>query len=182
MVIFIVLLFLRKRKESRLLYEKALLLAESQAMVRPMDLNEEPEELEIDEAGEEKNGQTEIHISDELSDKISLGIKTELDENQMYLKHDCNAAMISNQIGTNRTYLNQYCKQEYDATVSEVINNYRVKNILEQLNADTVKRKWTIDKIAAEHGFSSKRTFERAFKIRTGITPVFYIRQLESDV
>jgi AraC-like DNA-binding protein len=99
----------------------------------------------------------------------------------MFLNTQCNAAMLSNAIGTNRTYLNQYVKTQFGTTVSEYINDLRLYYVLELLKVDPAMRKFTIERMAGDSGFNSKRTFERAFRARTGITPAFYIRQLEAE-
>jgi AraC-like DNA-binding protein len=162
-----VLSYIRKRQQNKALFERALLLSEKNSSLS--------EDLEG-----KKSEHEDIELTAETSDKIRHGLFRHLVSEQMFLNNQCNAAMLSNAIGTNRTYLNQYVKEQFGTTVSEYINDLRLFYVLELLKVDSRMRKYTIDRIASNSGFNTKRTFERAFKARTGITPAFFIRELEA--
>lgn len=182
MLIIMVLLFLlvrRKQEENRTLYKRAVLLSERGFVNKPLEDSNGLEIVENDPIN--GNGESEEELSKLTKDKIRKGLYKQLVQAQLFLDPNCNVSLLSSAINTNRTYLSQYVKSQYGTTVSEHVNDLRIFYVLEQLKVDASRRKYTIDRIASESGFNSKRTFERAFKARTGITPAFYIRQLEMD-
>lgn len=169
----------RKRKQNQALFERAKRLSQRNQEMEGELLK--TEQMMQAKTKEKSNLAEEVELSPEISDKIRHGIFDHLVREQMFLNPQCNAAMLSNAIGTNRTYLNQYVKSQFGTTVSEYINDLRLFYVLELLKVDPAMRKFTIERMAGDSGFNSKRTFERAFRARTGITPAFYIRQLEAE-
>jgi len=52
---------------------------------------------------------------------------------------------------------------------------------LQRLKEDFKLRSYTIDAIAHEVGFNNVSTFVKAFKVKTGIYPSYYIKKLNKE-
>lgn len=120
----------------------------------------------------------------QVKDDRALGIikrLTVLEKTNFFIAQDCNLYNTAKQIDTNTTYLsktlNTYKKQSFN----QYLNELRIRYILIQLKENTRFRAYTLKAISAEVGYKSINTFTKAFKTHTGLTPSYYIKQLESE-
>ncbi|MEP0266365.1 AraC family transcriptional regulator [Dokdonia sp.] len=121
----------------------------------------------------------------QVKDDRALGIierLTVLEKTNFFIAQDCNLYNTAKQIDTNTTYLsktlNTYKKQSFN----QYLNELRIRYILIQLKENTRFRAYTLKAISAEVGYKSINTFTKAFKTHTGLTPSYYIKQLESKM
>ncbi len=70
---------------------------------------------------------------------------------------------------TNRTYLSKAIHEILNTTFNSLINKYRIESARKMLADEN--QKLSIEGIAFSVGFSSKSTFNSAFKQFTGLTP-----------
>jgi len=78
-------------------------------------------------------------------------------------------------LNSNRTYLSGMINSHYRTTFSTLINRYRIGEA-RHLLIDPEYKLYTIEAIAKEVGFSSKSSFNEAFKRETGLTPSYFQR------
>ena len=86
---------------------------------------------------------------------------------QLYLKHDITRDQLAKLLGTNRSYLSQYFSR-LGITYNTYINNLRINHFIMVYEASVAAGEpVSAQKLAFESGFSSYRTFSRAFLQRT---------------
>jgi len=90
---------------------------------------------------------------------------------QIYLQHDLMLEELAQAIGTNRFYLSQYFSRQ-GITYNTYINSLRINHFISlyQKIVATTEQKIDVKQLVHESGFSSYRTFSRAFTQRTGQT------------
>ena len=111
--------------------------------------------------------ETELTKSKEIIDKLILLFESK----QVYLQKDINIEQIAEMLGTNRTYLSKAIRDVLDSNYNLLINKYRVEKARKLLTEK--EQKLSIEGIARSVGFSSKSTFNVAFKNFTGLTPSY---------
>ena len=86
----------------------------------------------------------------------------------LYLQHDLSLQDLAQAIGTNRSYLSQYFSRQ-STTYNTYINNLRVNHFISRYGKLVAAGQSVVaQELAYECGFSSYRTFSRAFTQRTG--------------
>jgi AraC-like DNA-binding protein len=105
--------------------------------------------------------------SKEIIDKLIVLFESK----QVYLQKDINIEQIAELLGTNRTYLSKAIREVLDTNYNLLINKYRVEKARKLLTDKG--QKLSIEGIAHSVGFSSKSTFNAAFKNFTGLTPSY---------
>jgi AraC-like DNA-binding protein len=99
-------------------------------------------------------------------------------EEGVYLDPVLSLNSMAEQLGTNSSVLSRVINQGYGANFNDFINAYRVEAVRHALEKGAHKTH-TLAGIAQDCGFSSKATFNRAFKKHLELSPSEYIRQLE---
>lgn len=134
---------------------------------------------------EKKVNQKRTIDIDELPEKLVKEFNTKLiqfEKNRDYLQQDVSLATLAEKWSTNRSYLSKYFNQYKNETFNSYINNLRVDYAILKLHSDLKFRKYSLDALALEFGFSKRRHFSDVFTKKTGITPSYYIQQLEKDI
>lgn len=100
-------------------------------------------------------------------------------ERKAYLNPDMNIALIAREIGTNRTYLAQMMREQYDMTVSNYVNQLRVEEAKKLLAKREKGQK--LEEIGRLSGFGTASSFTKVFFALTGRTPNQWIKETLSD-
>lgn len=112
---------------------------------------------------------------------VGKKIESLMREKKAYLKPDLTLDELSSTIGSNKTYVYRYLKQEKHASFSDYINQLRIeKKALPLLKENPGNSALTIQDIAFLSGFQSISTFRRAFLKHTGMTASSFINRLKS--
>lgn len=119
-------------------------------------------------------------VEEELAEKITLGLK-KLEQEEMFLKSDFKATVVAQRLGTNTNYLSQYFAGQIKKTFPEYTQELRINYVLNRLKSDKTFRKFTLQAIAEEIGYKNATTFVRIFKSQTGISPTFYIDEINKE-
>ncbi len=108
--------------------------------------------------------------ADPIADKISSLLQQHCADQQYYLHHDASVNQLAKLLGTNRSYLSQYFARQ-GMTYNTYINGLRIDHF-KRLYQESVSTSHTVSTsdLAVRCGFSSYRTFSRAFKLATGQT------------
>ena len=94
-------------------------------------------------------------------------------EHGWHLEPGISLQELSRRFGMNQTYVSRALNQGLGASFSEVINGLRVthaQRLIDQGGSSLLD-------VALESGFGSKASFNRAFKIHSGMTPSAWQRQ-----
>ena len=121
-------------------------------------LRKKPEEKE------EENLQAAKKIDPKLEEQISKLIE----EKELFRKKDIRISDIASELATNRTYISLIVNSTLGTSFSDLINSYRIK-YAQKLMTDNPDMSHT--DVAEESGFSSRTSFLRTFKAKTGMTP-----------
>ena len=107
---------------------------------------------------------------------ISQRLDAFMQEEKPYMEADLTIETLARQIGVPRHYLTQVINERHEKNFFHFINEYRIEAVKDALRSpDHADR--TLIEIAFDSGFSSKSTFNAAFKQFTGMTPSQYRSQ-----
>ncbi len=122
--------------------------------------------------------QTEKPVSrlqdDELLKYKSI-LNTLLEQEEVFTDPEINLASLADKVGISMNNLSFVINNSYNMNFYALINNYRVEKVKDML-AKKQYSHLTILGIAYEAGFTSKSTFNNAFKKETGLTPSEYMK------
>jgi AraC-like DNA-binding protein len=101
-------------------------------------------------------------------DQIERLLKERCEDKQLYLKHELSLQDLAQKVGTNRSYLSQYFSRK-SITYNTYINNLRVNHFIKRYEETMAAgQPVAVKQLVHESGFSSYRTFSRAFTQRMG--------------
>lgn len=109
-------------------------------------------------------------LSDEANSNLYNNLLKLVEEDKIYLNNKLTIEDVAKKLNTNRTYLSQIINEKTDTNFNNFINRYRIQEAQVCLLNDEIKS-YNIEGIAQSVGFSSKSTFNGAFKKFTGLTP-----------
>ncbi|MEG0916771.1 MAG: helix-turn-helix domain-containing protein [Myroides sp.] len=119
-----------------------------------------------------------------VDDKILKELTAHLDafeKNHLFLNKDLNLNDLANEWNTNRTYLSQFINSYKEKSFIDYLNSLRIAYFLDKVDTDKKWTKYKIQAIAELLGFSSARSFSSAFMKSTGMSPSFYLQQVNLD-
>lgn len=112
---------------------------------------------------------------DELLKYKSI-LNTLLEQEEVFTDSEINLASLADKVGISMNDLSFVINNSYNMNFYTLINNYRIEKIKEMLTKKQCSH-LTILGIAYEAGFTSKSTFNNAFKKNTGHTPSEYVKK-----
>lgn len=89
---------------------------------------------------------------------------------EIFIQSDLTLQKLAETLNTNTTYLSRFINDEYKTNFSQLLNQFRIEKACKLLLSDKMN-KLTIEAIAQAAGFSSKSTFNNAFRCLKGTTP-----------
>ena len=132
-------------------------------------LSKKPEEVsDIDTSEVAKKSRQE------LQEQISRIIE----EKQLFKKKDIRISDIASELATNRTYVSLIVNSSLGTSFSDLINSYRIEHA-KKLMAEHPEMSHS--DVAEESGFSSRTSFLRTFKAKTGQSPTEWKQSLRQD-
>ncbi len=121
-----------------------------------------------------------LDISEEIVADIMIALEIFERENQ-FLSTKVKLTGLAKVCNTNSTYLSKVINLKKGKNFSTYINELRIQYSFNELQTNSVFRKYTIKAIAGECGFKSAESFSKAFYKKNGIYPSYYIKQLEQN-
>ena len=128
----------------------------------------------------EKNLSTDILSERETENVLFPKIIELLETKELYKNPDFNLNLLSKELNTNRSYVSKAINIGVNKTFVELINDYRVAES-KRLLCNKETKQLTIEAIGKEAGFNSKSTFFRVFKTITGVTPSFFLNNMDTS-
>jgi AraC-like DNA-binding protein len=120
-------------------------------------------------------------LSDETNTLLYDNLLKLIEQERMYLNNKLTIEDVAKKLNTNRTYLSQIINEKTNTNFNNFINKYRIQEAQICLLNDEIKS-YNIEGIAQSVGFSSKSTFNGAFKKYTGLTPSEYIQMKKEQM
>lgn len=115
-------------------------------------------------------------LSHQEMKKIHEHLISLLNEEQLFLKPKLTLRELSDRMNISIQYLSQTINTIEQKSFYDLVNTYRV-NYFKKLIKENKHLDFTILALALESGFNSKASFNRVFKIQTGLTPSQFIKQ-----
>jgi len=135
----------------------------------------DPKELKLEDNIKYLNSSLNLNERQRIVELINKKII----DDKIYLDTNITLDKLVEIIGTNKTYLSQVLKENFNTNYTDLINELRIEDAKVLLMSD-YSLNYTIDSIASEVGYNSIATFYRAFKKYTGVTPTFFQKNLEN--
>ncbi|WP_298542120.1 tetratricopeptide repeat protein [uncultured Aquimarina sp.] len=120
----------------------------------------------------------ELNIDDQKVNSILQKLER-LEEQEYFLKSDCNLRGMAKKVKSNATYLSKIISTYKMKNFNEYINDLRIEYVLKRLKKDKKFRSFSITSIATEIGYKSDNSFTKHFRARTGLNPSYYIKNIE---
>ncbi|WP_237732333.1 helix-turn-helix domain-containing protein, partial [Flavobacterium sp. UGB4466] len=147
-------------------------------MAKSTDNEIQTVEMNKKEINTAKSGVENIGINEELVEQI-LKKLTHFELTKGYLLSNITVQSLSDTFETNSKYVSKVVNTYKEKTFIQYINDLRIEHALESLKEDPKLQKYTIQALAIEFGFNNAESFSTAFYKKTGIKPVYFIKQLE---
>jgi len=116
-------------------------------------------------------------LSAEVAEQVKNALTRLLEEERVYRDDALTLQSLAGMLGVTPHRLSWLLNEELRVTFNSLINGYRIEEVKRRL-ADSSLNGDSILQTAMEAGFNSKASFNRAFKLNTGMTPSEYKRNL----
>lgn len=148
-----------------------------QLLEKTNEINESSQEQE--NLKEEKSQKVSYNIEEELEQKI-LNKLSKIDLDHEYIASDFSINSIAEALQTNTTYISFVFNKHNTVTFKQYYTQKKITYIVNLLNNDLIYRKYSVQGLAEEVGYTNASAFTRAFKKHIGITPSAYIKSLKN--
>ena len=176
LLLSILYLYQKRQKES------------NQALVR-LNLNATSNEVQptLESKKQETENQSQPHEINTDSTKLSSLQKQLLlskiiesfENDKVYLRDDLTIVKLAEMLNSNKSYLSRIINDNFNKNFSTFVNEYRIKEA-RKLLADPSNWNLKIETIGEKVGFKSKSSFNKAFKLYTGITPSYFLTSIQT--
>lgn len=122
----------------------------------------------------------EYSIEKELEIKI-LNRLQEVEDGCLFLSNDFSLNWLAKKIETNTSYLSFIINKNMKLTFKQYLTTLRINYLVTTLNNEKKYRRYTIQSLAEEIGYTNASAFTRAFKKYMNTTPSAYINSIERN-
>lgn len=127
---------------------------------------------------EDKNTESKIKKTNTTLPGVEKKLEQLMQNDKIFLNSNISLSELSTLLGTNTSYLSQYLNEYLNTNFNDFINAERVNEACRIMTHEGESNK-SLDQIAEEVGFNSRSTFYSAFKKFTGITPAYFLKNIE---
>ncbi len=143
------------------------------------ELVEKINHLEMKNGTENKKNKKKSIVIDDAKVTAVLKALDKLEDQEYFLKPECNLSTTAKKVKTNTTYLTKIIHKHKGKNFNEYITDLRIGYALQRLKNDKKFRSFSVKSIAAEVGYKSDDAFAKRFKAKTGLNPSYYIKSIE---
>lgn len=177
--------FVRIRRKNRMLMEKNLQLAYKNEVI-PFNTGKSAEaEPSYDPAEEQtetfktESDKKQREPGEKVLSMITERLNEMIENEKVYLDSDLTLSILAEKLSTNKTYLLKAIQKKYNMNFLDFINGYRINEAIRIIDSEEGKN-LSIEGIATLSGFSNRVTFSKIFKDATGVSPAYFIKNLDS--
>ena len=116
------------------------------------------------------------NLTDEILEKLEI-----MERNKFYLEKGLTQNQLAKRLKTNTAYLSAVINEYKGANFNMYINSLRIDYAKEMLRTSAQWRKYSIDTIADECGFSTRPKFSTIFIELTALTPSEFIQKISDE-
>ncbi|WGH75837.1 helix-turn-helix domain-containing protein [Tenacibaculum tangerinum] len=120
----------------------------------------------------------EYNIDEALENKILNEFKN-VQQNLDFLKCDFSINSIAEKLNTNTTYVSFVFNRHHDEPFKKYCTKLKINYVVKKLKDDKRFRKYSVQAIGEEIGYTNASAFARAFKKHVGVTPSVFLKDLE---
>lgn len=124
-----------------------------------------------------ENKEKDFDLSDEITKPILFKLSL-FEKDNGFLDGKIKQIDLAKKLDTNSAYLSKIINHYYNKNFSQYLNDLRIDYTVEKLKNSKDFKKYTIEAIAEEVGFSNTQSFSKAFYNKTGLQPSFFIKKL----
>ncbi|WP_408026972.1 helix-turn-helix domain-containing protein [Tenacibaculum litoreum] len=121
----------------------------------------------------------EYNIDESLETKILNEFKN-VTKNLDFLKPEFSINYIADKLDTNTTYISFVFNKHHEESFKQYCTKLKINYVVGKLKTDKTFRKYSIQAIAEEIGYTNASAFTRAFKKHIGITPSAFLKGIEN--
>ena len=130
-------------------------------------------EANIKEENQVEKTKFEVEIDEDFEQSLQL-----FEEQKLFLNPKFSLNDLVLELNANRTIVSNYINRSRSKNFNQYINELRINHLLKRFADEPNLKKYTIDALAEETGFNSRKTFSDAFLEHTGFRPSNYIKFL----
>ena len=119
-----------------------------------------------------------IVMSEQAQNELLNRILYFLENNNEIYNPDFTIYKMAILIHSNYSYISYIFNEVLKKNYNTFLNSYRMRKA-QQLFSEPDTTKFTVEFVANEVGFKSRKAFDNAFKKFTGVTPAFYLKSLK---
>ena len=120
-----------------------------------------------------ESGSKSPYLKDDEKDELRQKFYTCLNEEKLYLQPDLNLKMLADRMEVSERKLSAFFSEVLHSNFYDSINSFRVEEAKTMLKSNVIESH-SITGIGLSCGFSSKSSFYRVFKNKTGMSPSVY--------
>lgn len=128
-----------------------------------------------------KEYEGELDIAADVVNKILKNLEN-FERNKIFIEKDMTTNRLADHLHTNAKYVSKIIPKYRGKKTIEYISDLKIEYIIDVLKNEKIYRKYKNKSLAEKAGFGSTQNFTKAFKSRTGISPTFFIEELEKTV
>jgi AraC-like DNA-binding protein len=120
----------------------------------------------------------------ELSEEIVKEVLNKLlifEKSSKFIKNNYTLNSLAKELKTNSTYLSKIINSSKQVNFSNYLNKLRIEYAIQKLTTDKTFRNYTVQAIAEDVGFNKAQSFSTAFQKQTGISIIYFIKQINNN-
>ena len=133
----------------------------------------------LDSQSESTETHKKLNPSDKVQQEILKGILSVMDNVSIICNKEFTIDKLSELVHSKQPTVTYVIKKELNHNFRSLVNSYRIREAQRLLSEPNAKELYTIKSIADIVGFKSRNTFSEIFKDIVGVSPGFYIKEID---
>ena len=130
-------------------------------------------ELDVKQKNKLTNSKVDVIFDEDFEQSLQL-----FEQQKLFLNPKFSLNDLVIELNANRTIVSNYINRSRSKNFNQYINELRINHILNRFVDEPNLKKYTIDALAEETGFNSRKTFSDAFLEHSGFRPSQYLRNM----
>ncbi|QBA19731.1 AraC family transcriptional regulator [Chryseobacterium indologenes] len=136
----------------------------------------QPDEDDPKQSSSVKTSRLPEHLVEDILSKLQ-----QMEEKNFYLEKGLTQNQLAKKLKTNTAYLSAIINEHKGCNFNAYINRLRIIYAKERLIHDSLWRKYAVDDLSKECGFSNRSKFSKLFHEMTSMSPVEFIQNIENN-